>query len=234
MPWDDEKDRGKGGSLEYNLDITKSFTGVTDYNNGNTALWILEGEQEFDNGNVRESNMWISLPDDFTYSEDGQFIEDKNGDEDNRLGKNSKAQQFINSALDIPELSKVIKARTENSLHVGPWAGLKLRIREEEISKPIKDKDTGKTETRSWRQPLVLAFLGESSPGAGTGANLKSVKEAASNGGGNGSGDLLERAKAIAAESTDLIAYMDRVSKELEIPLDHQLCTAAFYDSAKA
>lgn len=236
MPWDD-RDKGQGGSLEYNLTITESKVDTTDYNDGNTTLWILEGEQEFDNGNIRDTHLWIGAPDGWTFNDDHTGFEDEQGDDDRRFGKNSKIQQFINSALDIPELEEVIHARTDNSLDVAGWAGLKLRIREEEKSADVKNKESGKSEKRTWRQPLVIEFLGlvdEEKPASKGKGKVKVVEAPSDASNGNGGGDLVSRAKAIATESGDLITYMDKVSKELGIPLDHQLCSSSFYESANA
>lgn len=224
MPWD-EKDEGVGGSIEYDFSILESKVGFTEYNEGNTCLAILEGEKEFSNGKVMDDNLWIGAPKgaadgswSWTANKEGTAFVPTDGDEDRRFPKQSKIQQFINSAV---KAGVPIRDRTDNSLDFSGWAGLKVRIREEEKSGKFDGEE------RSWRQPLVIAYLGEV---ATAGATPKPVN-AESNG---GSDDLMDRAKAIAAECDDMVEYMDKVSRELGIPLDHPLCSEKFFDSVKA
>lgn len=231
-PWDDTDRQGSGGSIEYTLTITESKAGFTEYNEGNTCLLILEGEKEFSNGRVMDDGIWVNAPGGWSATEDGSFFvfEDEGEiDESARFDKRSKLQQFITSALaaGVP-----LEDRNESARDARGWAGLKLRIREEERS--FKDRATG--EARTFNQPLVVEFLGmtENSKPKKAVATKKEVAAETNGSGGEAAGDIVAEAKAIAAGCTDLIEYMDKVSKELGVGLDHPVCSASFFESAKA
>lgn len=223
MPWGD-KDRGEGGTFEYDFAIHSARAGYTEYNEGKTCLLILEGEKTFSNGRVLDDHMWVSAPSGWTASDDGRFFVNTE-DEDARFSKNSKIQRFINSAVDagVP-----LQDRSENSLDTSGWVGLKVRIQEKEET--FKPKDS--TEVRSFTQPLVVAYLGEGST-SGSATNSVSTTSPSPTSNGGGGEDKKAAATLIARAESDLISHMDRVNKELGLPLDHEYCSAAFYESAR-
>lgn len=227
MAWDERDEEGQGGSFEYNFTVVSSRAGFTEYNEGNTALLILEGEAEFDNGNIIDKHLWISTPrpapdaeGKWSATDDGFFFV-HTANEDARFDRKSKIQRFIASAL---KAGVPLKKRGENSLDARAWAGLKLRIQEKEESFP-----NAAGETITYTQPLVKEFLGEVEGAKG----LKSVPKAKGSSNGDASSDdLIGKAKALAKAAGDYVDYMDKGSKELGLPLDHAVFSEEFYSSA--
>lgn len=222
MPWDEKDEQGQGGSFEYDFAIASSKAGYTEYNEGKTCMLILEGEKTFSNGRVVDDHMWVKVPDGWTCDAEGRFFVNEE-DADARFDKRSKIQVFITSAI---KAGVPLKERSENSLDASGWAGLKLKIREEERS--FKSRENNETVT--YPQPVVVEYLGEV---GGTSPSKAPEKKAASNGGGSDD-EVKAKARVIAKGQDSLVDYMDTVSRELKVPLDHEVCSSAFYEEARA
>lgn len=217
MTWRKEDREGQETPLKYHFDCHESYAGYTEYNQGKTALLILNGEAEWlegpDAGKRQEHHLWLSVGEQFKPSADGKRIEHKKGDANKRMDPNAKAQRFINSCFKASPPVPLEDLGTD-SLDATMFAGHGFTIEVE--------KKTGKIdgEERRLFQPLVTAYrgpLGGAQPASTNGAAADEQKDA-----------IAALAKEMKAAGNDDLDFSEKAHTQFGLPIDSPVLADAW------
>lgn len=217
--WREEDIKGQEQPWGYNFTCHSSKCGYTEYNQGKTALLILEGERELlhgpNAGKREQAHLWLSVGDQFKPSADGTRIEHKKGDLNARMDPNSKAQKFITSWFDNGG-GAVLQEKGTDSLDAGMFAGLSFEVNEEKTSFTI-DK-----EKREGRQPLFVRLLGQ------IGGATPSSGATSANGDVAPTEAITELARTMKASGNDDVDFYEKAASEFGVPLDAPVLAQAW------
>ncbi len=152
----------EGFSVSFDFTVGLAYFGTrAEYNNGDTCLLILEGEDE----NGEDKSMFMSVGKGWAASDDSRLAihHDQNGIPDGKTTflKTSHVGRFINALLELGAGADMEK-HTEhpNGTGADTYIGLKMHIETVEVD---YGKELGKK-----RIPLPTAFLGYEDDGAPT------------------------------------------------------------------
>lgn len=181
---DDDPFQGGSGFKEGPAVIVESyFTKPTDYNRGQTLCLMLKKVYEEDGEEVIDR---YSCGNEFDSYDDGETAEHPKDTDRKKhpFNVNSAIQELVNRTFalgrevdhtvpnaqfpegrPVTEVEVMMRERSNalgglGSRHASIWKGLKLDWKTFTETKPIRDKETGKTEERTWNRSMPVAFLG--------------------------------------------------------------------------
>lgn len=181
---DDDPFQGGSGFKEGAAVVAESyFTKPTDYNQGRTLCLMLkkvyeDGEEVIDR---------YSCGNDFDSFDDGETAEHpKDTDKKHPFNVNSAVQELVMKAFaagrevdrtvpnaqypegrPVTDVEVLMRGRSDQmggggSRVAAIWKGLNFEWKNFTETKPIRDKDTGKTSEVTWSRSMPIAFLGVS------------------------------------------------------------------------
>ena len=156
---DTTHDSFQTGGTEWSGVITQAYFNTdTNYQNGEAVLLFLEVEEE---GRAEARIEKYSVGAGWDISEEGdKLVPLVKSRRPKKIGNRTKFGRFLGSALDIPELEKVLRSRGE-AFDARIWLDLEITVEEEITVATFSD---GK---RDIRQPLIVEFHGVAGEGSG-------------------------------------------------------------------
>lgn len=118
------------------------------YMNGTTPILVLEGDPLDGQGEMRLS--FFSFGDAFEVVDNGERIVAKSGDPKKRISGQSSYGKLLASAMEIPELAKVLRERADGAgpTHAAIWKGLAVTLTQKEVERTVRgEKTTGRVTT---------------------------------------------------------------------------------------